>query len=203
MQHRTSDLLKYILENVLSEPFQCYHAIHSPMLYRSQSVSLLDVLSYSEFKGSETGGAYGPHETHDTTVFAAEILLATGIVPGRRTQRAYGEHIVPMQASEALEALRGVQQFGARLRLRTPRDELHHNARGGDISSHRDRFGPPNPTRVRTGARRVERRKRFERLPHSKYPGTRWTCLPHETHGGTSHATDISLVVRTVPDGPD
>ena len=52
---------------------------------------------YSESKGSETGRVHVPHETHDTTVFAAEILLATGIVPGRWTQRAYGEHGVPMQ----------------------------------------------------------------------------------------------------------
>ena len=80
---------------------------------------------YSGSKRSETGCAYGPHETHYSTTLTAGISLTTEVVSNRGTQRAHGSAAC-RQAPEALEALLGVQKFGDRLRIRTPRDERHH-----------------------------------------------------------------------------
>ena len=56
---------------------------------------------YAESKNSATGCTDGPHEMYGTTALAAEIYLAAGTVPDRRTQRASGSAACP-SVSEAL-----------------------------------------------------------------------------------------------------
>ena len=57
--------------------------------------------SHSQCKGSETGGAYGPQETPDTTALRnGDASSRRDRVPGRLTQRAYGS-VAHAGASEA------------------------------------------------------------------------------------------------------
>ena len=152
--------------------------------------------------GSETGVAYEPHETPDTTVLATEMPLAAGTVPGCLTQRACGSVTHGPGPSEAAR----IRTRSAKVRRpaapTVPVDAQRHSARNGDASSRRNRFGPPDPTRVRERGVLSVRSASTARAG-STHSENGSTYGPHETHSGTPHATYISLVVRTVQDGPD
>ena len=96
---------------------------------------------YVGSKSSETGCAYGPHETHGTTELAGEVSLAAGTVPDHRTQRAYGS--AACRASEALQGAFGIESCGDRLHLMTPRDARRHIPCNGHTFSCQDRPGRP------------------------------------------------------------
>ena len=66
---------------------------------------------YVGSKNSAPGFACGPHETHRTKELAAEISLAAGTVPDRRTQRAYGNaaRVKRHKRFKALSGSRGAE----------------------------------------------------------------------------------------------
>ena len=105
---------------------------------------------YVGSKSSETGCAYGPHETHGTTELAGEVSLAAGTVPDHRTQRAYGS--AACRASEALREALGVERPRDRLHRMTPRDARRHIPRNGHLFNAQDRPGRPRRAGLRARA---------------------------------------------------